>query len=125
MAVPKQYMFYAPIMRALMDGEVHSFEKISIDVAVDMRLNSADLAELLPSKRNTVFDNRVYGALKDLVNKGEFVEVVSTDHYRLTEEGRQLVADPGAIESNNIRVEIAMKEMKNAGDKIYEIFRKE
>ena len=125
MAVPKLYMFYAPIMRALIDGKIHSIDKISIDVAEDMLLSASTLAELLPSKRNTVFDHRVDGALKDLVNKGGFVEIVTPDHYRLTEEGRQLASDPAAIESNNIRVEIALKEMKKAGEKIDEILGKE
>ena len=121
MAVPRVYELYAPVIRAIIDGEIHCIDKIIIDVAEELDLSAASLAELLPSKRNTVFDHRVGEALKDLVKKGYFVEMVSPDHFRLTEEGKRLVSDPAAVDSNNIRIEIAMKQMATASQKLEEL----
>ena len=121
MPIPKAFMFYAPVVKALIDGNIHSIDEIKKSVAENMRLSTNSLEELLPSGRDTVFNYRLKVALQDLVKKGAFVEKESRDHYKLTEAGMRLTSDPNAIESNSIRLQILLKEQKRLGDKIREI----
>lgn len=118
--VPRSYEFYASIMRSVIDGEAHEFENIKQDVIQDMGIHHSALIPLLPSKRATVFDRRLEIALKDL-KKGGYIEETSKRKYTITTEGKELAADPEAVNSLNIRVELLMKENERLGEKIRQI----
>ena len=59
MPVPKYHELYAPFLKTLKDGSIHTIKEIKQSVADQMHLTDADLAELLPSGKQTVFDNRI------------------------------------------------------------------
>ena len=61
-------------------------------VASELRLTDADLAEMLPSGRQTTFTNRTAWANVFLQRAG-LIERVSRGVYRITDEGRKVLAE--------------------------------
>jgi restriction system protein len=57
MAVPDFQGLMLPVLRAAADGDVSAADLRS-RVAAELRLTEADLAEMLPSGRQTTFANR-------------------------------------------------------------------
>lgn len=49
MSVPKYYEMYAPFLKSLKDGGVHSIKEIKQDIIEQIHLTENDLVELLPS----------------------------------------------------------------------------
>ena len=84
MAVPTIDELYDTVIQTMSDGKIHCTDKIKLDVASALKLNAASLAELMPDKRRTVFEYRVEEVLDKLVGRGDCMEAVSPDHYRLT-----------------------------------------
>ena len=58
MALPKYWELYGPLLSALLDGDIHKKREISAKIAEQLHLTDAELAELLPSGAQTVFENR-------------------------------------------------------------------
>ena len=59
MPVPLYYEMHRPTLEALADGTVKTNKEINSHVKNYFELNEEDLAELLPSGRQTTFANRV------------------------------------------------------------------
>lgn len=59
MALPKYWELYGSFLSALLDGDIHKKRDISAKIAEQLHLTDAELAELLPSGAQTVFENRV------------------------------------------------------------------
>ena len=59
MAVPKFFEFFEAFLKAIQDGEVHTAKEVRLKIADDMQITSEDLAEMLPSGKQTTFGNRV------------------------------------------------------------------
>ena len=55
MAVPKFFEFFEAFLRALQDGDLHTAKEVRLKVADDMQMSASDMAELLPSGRQTTF----------------------------------------------------------------------
>ncbi len=87
MAVPKFFEFFEAFLNAIKDGEVHTAKEVRIKVAEDMKMTPADLAELLPSGKQTTFGNRVNWA-RTYLNKAGLIETPSRGRYRITAEGK-------------------------------------
>lgn len=69
MSLPNYQSFYAPFLKALADGNIHIFKDLKKDVIQQMGLSEEDLAEKLPSGRQSIFENRIgwartYSAIK-------------------------------------------------------------
>ena len=90
MAVPDFQSLMLPVLRAGADGDISASE-LRNHVASDLRLTDADLAEMLPSGRQATFANRTAWANIFLQRAG-LVETVSRGVYRVTAEGRKLLA---------------------------------
>jgi restriction system protein len=73
------------------DGEISASE-LRDWVATTLGLTDADLAEMLPSGRQTTFANRTAWANVFLQRAG-LLEKVSRGVYRITEEGRKVLAE--------------------------------
>ena len=52
MAIPSYQTFYAPILKTLSDGEVHSLKELKNNVICQLNLSDEDLEEMLPSVNN-------------------------------------------------------------------------
>ena len=59
MAVPQFTEFFNPLLESLQDGEIHSFSDCKQYVKNKMQLTEEDLAEMLPSKAQPRWINRV------------------------------------------------------------------
>jgi restriction system protein len=91
MAVPDFQSLMLPVLRAVADGEIAAADLRS-RVAGDLQLTEADLAEMLPSGRQTTFANRTAWANVFLQRAG-LLEKAGRGIYRITAEGRQVLAE--------------------------------
>jgi restriction system protein len=90
MAVPDFQSLMLPVLRAVAEGEIAAAD-LRGRVADELRLTEADLAEMLPSGRQTTFANRTAWANIFLQRAG-LLEKASRGVYRITAEGRQVLA---------------------------------
>lgn len=59
MAVPDFQSFFLPLLQFSADGKTHNSQEAFAAMAEHFRLNDTDLAEMLPSGKQTTFKNRV------------------------------------------------------------------
>ena len=87
MAVPKFYEFFRAFLVVLQDGELHKMAEVRNKIAVDMNLSDDDLAEMLPSGKQTTFSNRVAWA-RTYLNKAGLIITPSRATYKITDTGK-------------------------------------
>jgi len=81
------------------NGEVRISEVVR-QLADELSLSEEDRSELLPSRRQAVFDNRVRWA-KTYLTKAGLIESTRRAHFRITDRGRQALAEnPDRIDNN-------------------------
>lgn len=99
MAVPKYDELMKPLLIAVSDGETYKIKDVTARLAQQLNLFSEDLAEMLPSGRQTVFKNRV-GWAKTYLKKAGLLESPARAKIVITNAGKQVVADnPEKIDS--------------------------
>jgi restriction system protein len=81
-----------PVLEDAAIGEVQIGQTIE-RLADRYALTSEQRAELLPSKRQTTFANRVHWA-KSYLGKAGLVELTKRGHFRITDLGRDVLASP-------------------------------
>ena len=91
MAVPDFQSLMLPVLRATANGEIDS-GALRDRVAGDFNLSGQDLAEMLPSGRQTKFANRTAWANIFLQRAG-LIEKARRGVYRITEAGRTVLAE--------------------------------
>ncbi len=92
MAIPDFQSLMLPLLRASKSGEVRISDIIDI-LAEEFHLSPGERSELLPSGRQTTFANRVHWA-KSYLGKAGLLELTRRAHFRITDRGRKVVADP-------------------------------
>ncbi|AKU90928.1 restriction endonuclease [Vulgatibacter incomptus] len=92
MPVPGFQDLTLPLLQLLADGQDHLHSNVVDRLADRFDLTEAARKELLPSGRQTRFANRVGWAKTYLVKAG-LVAPVSRGRYRLSEAGKQVLAD--------------------------------
>ena len=97
MAVPKFFEFFEAFLKALSDGNIYTAKEVRQYIAEDMKLSNEDLAEMLPSKRQTTFYNRVAWA-RTYLDKAGLISTPSKGHYCITEEGKSAIASGEKID---------------------------
>lgn len=99
MAVPKYDELMKPLLDAVKDGEVYKIKDVTAVLAQQLNLSSDDLAEMLPSGRQTVFKNRV-GWAKTYLKKAGLLDSPARATIVITDAGKQVVAEnPEKIDS--------------------------
>lgn len=99
MAVPKYDELMKPLLVAVQDGEVYKMKEVTSMLAQQLNLSAEDLAELLPSGRQTVFKNRVSWA-KTYLKKAGLLDSPARATIVITDAGKKVVADnPDKIDS--------------------------
>ena len=99
MAVPKYDELMKPLLIAVSDGETYKMKDVTALLAEQLNLSSDDLAEMLPSGRQTVFKNRV-GWAKTYLKKAGLLDSPARATIVITNAGKQVVADnPEKIDS--------------------------
>ena len=96
-AVPKFFEFFGVFLKALSDGQIHKAREVREFIAAEMNTSKQDLAELLPSKRQPTFDNRVAWA-RTYLDRAGLIETPSRGQYRITETGRKALSSGEKID---------------------------
>lgn len=91
MTVPDYESLMLPLLSALGDGEEHEVAALRDHLATGLRLTETDRAEMLPSGKQPVFDNRV-GWAKTYLDKAGLVVSVRRGVYRITDLGEKVLA---------------------------------
>ena len=92
MPVPDYETLMLPLLRALADGAEHPVGPLRNTIASELKLTEQDRAELLPSGKQSVFDNRL-GWAKTYLDKAGLVSSVRRGVYRITDQGRAALAE--------------------------------
>ena len=120
MAVPKYHEFYAPFLRGLQDRKIHSMKEMKDVVAKDMGLTDEDRAELLPSGKQAIFDNRI-GWTRTYLKKAGLIESPERAHFRITEEGIKALPDADNIDDKYLMRYQSFREFQNRESSGHEI----
>ena len=86
MAIPRFYLFHKPLLEAIADGMPHHNKDVKKIICSKMNLGASDLRTLLPSGKQTIFDNRYAWARTYLKRAGLLVNV-SRSIIVITQEG--------------------------------------
>ena len=97
MAVPKFFEFFGVFLQAVSDGEMHRAKDVREYIADSMHISAEDLAELLPSKRQSTFDNRVAWA-RTYLDRAGLIDTPSRGQYCITQEGKKALASGDKID---------------------------
>lgn len=92
MAIPSFYIFIKPLLAALGDGQHHTLKELKSLVAPALNLTPTDLKELLPSGRQTVFDNRISWAGTYLAKAGLATRPARAT-FAITAEGQKVLQE--------------------------------
>ena len=95
MAVPDFQSLMLPVLSQLRNGQEQSTAEIRDAIAAQVALSADDLAQLLPSGKQTVFSNRVAWAQGYLKQAG-LVESPKRGIYRITDRGRSVLSESPA-----------------------------
>jgi restriction system protein len=79
-----------PLLRVLEDGADHAMSEVRERIAREMALTDEDRAELLPSGKQAIFDNRL-GWAKTYLDKAGVIATVKRGVYPITDDGRRLL----------------------------------
>ena len=90
MAVPDFQSFFRPLLEFASDGKEHSIAEARDALKQVMNISEEDLKELLPSGRQTKYDNRVAWA-KSYFVQAKIIESPKRAHFRITDRGRALL----------------------------------
>src|SRR5437763_266684 len=97
MPVPGFESFMLPLLRVLDDGADHGIVEVRERIAREMSVSDADRAELLPSGKQPIFDNRL-GWAKTYLEKAGLLMTVKRGVYRISDPGKRLLAQkPAAL----------------------------
>ena len=99
MAVPKFFEFFEGFLHAIEDGDLHSAKEVREIIASTMGINDSDRAELLPSGKQSKFDNRVAWA-RTYLDKAGLIETPTRGKYRITDEGKKALSSGERIDLN-------------------------
>ena len=91
MPVPKFFQFLQVFLESIKDGQIHTSKEVRDIIALSMSLSEADRAQLLPSGKQTTFDNRVAWA-RTYLDKAGLIETPSRGKYKITNEGIKALA---------------------------------
>lgn len=97
MSVPKFFEFFEIFLKSIDDRELHSAKEVREIIAKKMRLSDADRAEMLPSGKQSTFNNRVAWA-RTYLDKAGLIETPIRGKYRITEDGLSALASGERID---------------------------
>lgn len=92
MAVPKYDELMKPLLAAVKDGKIYKVKDVTFVLAKQLKLSPEDLAEMLPSGRQTVFKNRV-GWAKTYLKKAGLIESPARATIVITKVGKKVIAE--------------------------------
>lgn len=96
--IPDYQTLMLPLLRLTEDGQEHRIGNVVEQLGKQLGLGPDELAEMLPSGRQPVFNNRVHWA-KTYLAQAKLLEVTRRAHFRITDRGREVLREnPGKID---------------------------
>lgn len=102
MAIPKYYEMYKSFLKVLLDGKIHSSKEEKQQIIDDFLLTEKETAELLPSGRQAIFDNRV-GWCRTYLKKAGLIISPTRGQYKITDAGIKVYNENDVIDDNVLR----------------------
>ena len=90
MAIPDYQTLMLPVLKQSAAGEVRIGDVVEI-LASEFHLTDEELAELIPSGKQTTFSNRVHWA-KSYLKQAGLVEATKRAHFTIAQRGREVLA---------------------------------
>jgi restriction system protein len=90
MAIPDYQSLMLPLLRLTQDSKEHRIGDAAQQLAREVGLTEEELAELLPSGRQSTFSNRVHWARTYLIQAG-LLHSTRRSHFRITERGLEVL----------------------------------
>jgi restriction system protein len=100
MSIPDYQSLMLPVLDASSRGEVRIGE-VAEELADKLGLSSEERSELLPSGKQTVFNNRVHWA-KSYLSKANLVEITRRGYFRITPRGQAVLDSKPAHVDNKL-----------------------
>ncbi|MCG5105194.1 restriction endonuclease [Oceanobacillus alkalisoli] len=118
MSIPGYQEFMYPFLQILKDGREHRLRDLYKKLADHFNLAEEEVAQKLPSGRQTILHNRV-GWARTYLNKAGLIEVISRGVFRISEEGLKVVNDPqvNQIDNKFLTSYPSFNEFKNKANK--------
>lgn len=92
MPIPKYDELMKPLLETVKDGRIYKVKDIAAALAKQLHLSDEDLAEMLPSGRQTVFKNRV-GWASTYLKKAGLIQSPARASIVITDAGKQVIAE--------------------------------
>ncbi len=92
MAVPPYQDLMLPLLKHAQDGKEHSLEDYNAFLAEEFKLTANDLKEMLPSGKQTAFENRA-GWAKTFLKKAGLLETPKRGFIKITPRGVNILAE--------------------------------
>ncbi len=103
MAIPDFQSLMLPLLELLDDEREHSMKDITVQLAQKFGLTDNQLAEMLPSRKQSIFYNRVTWA-KAHLKMAALVENTKRGYFKITSNGRNILfSKPTAINLKFLR----------------------
>ena len=99
MAIPKYYEMYHAFLSCLSDGMVHTNKDIREYVIKEFGITDGEAAELLPSGKQRILDNRI-GWCRAYLKKAELIESPARAQFFITEKGKALLQKTVVIDDD-------------------------
>jgi len=102
MPIPPFQDLFRPFLEYTSDGQVRSTQDVAASLAQKFDLTPEEIAEVLPSGRQTKFHNRVAWA-KSFLSKACVIENTGRNRFRITPRGLSLLAnESGRIDNRTL-----------------------
>ena len=95
--IPDYQSLMLPLLRFAEDDKEHRFGEVLQPLAKQFGLTEAEMTQLLPSGKQTVFANRVHWA-KTYMAQAKLLENTRHGHFRLTSRGREVLLKPTKVD---------------------------
>ncbi len=92
MTIPDFQTLMLPLLQLATDGQEHSIRDARETLADQFTLSPEEKAELLPSGRQPIFDNRVAWA-KSYLQQAGVLKPTRRAHFQITERGKQVLSE--------------------------------
>ncbi|MBI4469225.1 MAG: winged helix-turn-helix domain-containing protein, partial [Acidobacteria bacterium] len=95
MAIPDFQRLMLPLLKLAGDGEQHTLAESVEHLAQEFHLSDDDRVELLPSGKQSRFNNRV-GWTTTYLKKAGLLQAVGYGRFQVTDRGQGVLASPPA-----------------------------
>jgi restriction system protein len=91
MAIPDYQTLMLPVLKVANDGNEHRISDVVDTLAAEFNLTEAEREELLPSRKQATFNNRVHWA-RTYLAQAKLLEATRRSFFKITDRGRSVLA---------------------------------